>query len=150
MKTDQNKKQSNVQFCCPVCSFDLWLPLAKLEVSVLGLYDDARFPGRCILVLDGHAEDFSILDPQLACRFFRDCQVSAKAIKAAVNVKRVNVAILGNEVAHVHFHLIPRRPSDEPIPNRPPWEHPQPKSPLSEIRRLEISSRIKEELSKLG
>jgi diadenosine tetraphosphate (Ap4A) HIT family hydrolase len=66
-----------------------------------------------------------------------------------VNVKRVNIAILGNEVAHVHFHLIPRRPLDEPIPTRPPWEHPKPKHPLSEIERFEISSRIKQELTRI-
>jgi diadenosine tetraphosphate (Ap4A) HIT family hydrolase len=149
MNIKGEKKQSDVRFCCPVCSFDLWLPLAPLQVSVLGFYDDARFPGRCILALNEHCEDFSTLDRQVASSFFIDCQKAARAIKAAVNVDRVNIAILGNEVAHVHFHLIPRRPENEPIPRRPPWEHPQAKRPLPEIRRLEISSRIKEDLSKL-
>lgn len=139
----------DVQFVCPVCSFGLWLPLAKLKVSVLGLYDDARFPGRCILALNNHVEDFSIIESRVACDFFQDCQRAARAIQVALNVTRINIAILGNEIAHVHFHLIPRRPHDEPIPNRPPWEHPEPKYRLSEAERLTISSRIKQELTRL-
>ena len=116
----------DVQFVCPVCSFGLWLPLAKLKVSVLGLYDDARFPGRCILALNNHQEDFSVIESRVACDFFSDCQKAARALETALNVARVNIAILGNEVAHVHFHLIPRRPLDEPIPSRPPWEYSNP------------------------
>src|SRR5262245_44068 len=139
----------DVQFVCPVCSFALWLPLAKLKVSTLGFYDDARFPGRCILALNNHIEDFSNIESRVACDFFQDCQSAARAIQGAVNVTRINIAILGNEVAHVHFHLIPRRPHDEPIPNRPPWEHPEPKYRLSETERLTISSRITEELTRL-
>ena len=137
-----------VQFVCPTCAFSLWLPLVKLKVSVLGLYDDARFPGRCLLALNHHVEDFSTIESSIASDFFHDCQKAAQAIEAALNVNRVNVAILGNEVSHVHFHLIPRRPLDEPIPTRPPWEHPEPKRHLAETERLEISTRIREELIK--
>jgi diadenosine tetraphosphate (Ap4A) HIT family hydrolase len=145
MTADRNAG-TNVEFVCPVCSFELWLPLANLKVSVLGLYDDVRFPGRCILALNNHVEDFSAIEGRLACDFFQDCQTAARAIQRAMNISRVNVAILGNEIAHVHFHLIPRRPLDEPIPNRPPWEHPEPKHRLSEIDRLTISTHIKQEL----
>jgi diadenosine tetraphosphate (Ap4A) HIT family hydrolase len=148
MDRERKGASLDVQFTCATCPFSLWLPLGKLQVSFLGLYDDARFPGRCILALDTHAEDFSILDKRVASAFFEDCQTASRAIKAAVNVERVNVAILGNEVAHVHFHLIPRRPLDEPIPNRPPWEHPDAKRKLSDSVRLEISSRIREELKR--
>ena len=147
---ERNTPDADVQFVCPICSFGLWLTLAKLQVSVLGLYDDARFPGRCILALNDHMEDFSLIESHMACDFFQDCQKAARAIEAALNVNRVNIAILGNEVAHVHFHLIPRRPVDEPVPTRPPWEHPEPKSRLSETERIEISSRIKQELIRVG
>jgi diadenosine tetraphosphate (Ap4A) HIT family hydrolase len=149
MKKNRASSDVDVEYMCPVCDFALWLPLVKLKVSVLGLYDDARFPGRCILALNEHAEDFSRLKSQVARDFFEDCQKAARAIQAAVGVERVNIAILGNEVAHVHFHLIPRRPLDEPIPTRPPWEHPAAKYALPEDQRLEISTRIKEEAAEV-
>jgi hypothetical protein len=78
--------KNDVQFSCPACSFSLWIPLATMSVSVLGLYDDARFPGRCILALNEHREDFSLLEKPLASEFFADCQRAARAIKAAVHV----------------------------------------------------------------
>jgi len=45
-----------VGYECDQCRFDLWLPVASLFVSELGFYDDARFPGRCILAFRDHAE----------------------------------------------------------------------------------------------
>ena len=45
------------EWSCGVCGFDLWLPVAVkgLKVTHLGMYSDARFPGRC-LVLNDHYE----------------------------------------------------------------------------------------------
>ena len=40
---------------CPTCGFAQPRPIAKLRVATLAFYDDARFPGRCVLVLDAHA-----------------------------------------------------------------------------------------------
>jgi len=39
------------KYRCATCGFELHHPIATLSVSALGLYDDARFPGRCILAL---------------------------------------------------------------------------------------------------
>ncbi len=92
---------------CRSCSFSLWLLIARLDVSHLGLYDDARFPGRCLLVFDRHVEDFSTIPPEDAARFVGDLQHAARAIAAVVKPARLNYALLGNKEPHVHFHLIP-------------------------------------------
>lgn len=117
-------------FNCPVCGFTLWLPVASLRVSTLGLYDDARFPGRCLLALDEHVEDILDLDSDIACAFWLDARDAAKAIAQATRPRRMNYAILGNAVAHVHLHLIPRPVGGDPIPHKSPWSHPEPVSPL--------------------
>lgn len=126
------------QYKCSVCAFALWHPISRLGVSFLGLYDDARFPGRCLLVLDQHAEDLSSLDPKVAQAFLTDVQKCARAIMTTTKAPRMNYAVLGNLEPHLHFHLIPRGQPDDPLPTRPPWEPTIKKShlPASEIKSL--------------
>lgn len=123
---------------CTVCKFSLWYPICELTVSYLGLYNDSRFPGRCILVLKNHAESFSDLDTDLAQAFVMEARSAARAIKIATGAPRVNFAILGNTQPHIHCHLIPRGFPGDPIPTRTPWEHPTKKSelPIREQERL--------------
>lgn len=115
---------------CEVCAFSLWLPIARLQVSSLGLYDDVRFPGRCLLVLHRHEENFALLDPKEANQFVADLQRAAQAILTATKAPRLNYALLGNKEPHIHFHLIPR-PAADPIPDLTPWHHPEPRRDLA-------------------
>lgn len=138
---------AGASYACPACGFDLWLPLVTLDVSTLGLYNDARFPGRGILALHDHYEDLSEVEPDLLSRFVADVRLAGWAIRAATEADRMNYAVLGNIAPHVHFHLIPRVFESDPVPNRPPWEHPSPVSPLppEEVERLSeaITRRIR-------
>jgi len=115
---------------CPECGFKLWLPIADLEVSSLGLYDDARFPGRCILVFHQHVEHFDELGVEDACAYTEDGRRVGRAIAQVVGASRINYAILGNTQPHLHMHLIPRQ-LEEPKPSRTPWEHPGAPRPLA-------------------
>jgi diadenosine tetraphosphate (Ap4A) HIT family hydrolase len=108
---------------CPECGFDLWIPLARLEVSTLGLYDDGRFPGRCILMLDEHFDHMDELPDDVLAAFARDQKRVGWALRTTTGCERINYAVLGNTLPHVHCHIIPRY-ADDPVPTRPPWEHP--------------------------
>lgn len=113
---------------CASCGFDLWIPVASLAASEVGFYDDARFPGRCIVALRDHHEHLDEVPADLRRAFGDDVARVGAAVRAAVDPVRVNYAVLGNTVAHVHSHVIPR-PVDDPVPMRPPWEHPVPRAP---------------------
>jgi diadenosine tetraphosphate (Ap4A) HIT family hydrolase len=126
-------RPSNVSYKCEKCSFELWLPIAQLSVSVLGLYDDARFPGRCILILAEHHENLATLAPDIAESFLNDARRVGRAISAVVAPARINYALLGNKAPHPHWHLIPRQP-EEPKPTRTPWEDPRPLLALAKSR----------------
>lgn len=116
---------------CEVCGFELWLPVAALSVADVGLYDDERFPGRLIVRLRNHETDLGELDPDLLSRFMADVTYGMRRLRAAFDdVERVNVAILGNDTPHVHAHLIPRRPAQEPNPRRSPWNDPRSPGPM--------------------
>lgn len=123
---------------CVSCQFELWHPIISFGVSTLGAYNDARFPGRSLLVLNEHHTDFSDLDEVLLGKFASDAQRAARAIRDATGAPRVNYAILGNAEPHLHWHLIPRIPSAEPLPERSPWDDPRSKQalPTAEFQRL--------------
>ena len=103
---------ASAEYTCDTCSFSVWRPIASLGVSYLGLYDDARFPGRAVLVLGRHAESLEQLGHDEANAFFSDLRLSGTAIRRALNADRINYALLGNIEPHLHWHLIPRTVRD--------------------------------------
>jgi diadenosine tetraphosphate (Ap4A) HIT family hydrolase len=130
-----------------VCQFELWLPITRLEVSTLGLYDDARFPGRCLLALNAHFEDLREVPSDIAASFMHDTQRAATAIADVVVPDRLNYAILGNVVPHIHMHIIPRMRRTDPNFGRPPWERSDKAVPLSARDRESLTVALKESLT---
>jgi diadenosine tetraphosphate (Ap4A) HIT family hydrolase len=124
------------------CGFVLWNPIAESETSQLGLYDDARFPGRCILRLNAHYDSLEELPEDVLLDFMQDVQTAMSAIKAATGAARVNVAILGNRDSHVHAHLIPRFPAEEEFPDCSPWNDMRIKTALTDESRITTMSAI--------
>jgi diadenosine tetraphosphate (Ap4A) HIT family hydrolase len=117
---------------CASCGFTLFNPVRMMSVSKWGVYDDARFPGRSILMLDNHYDDFTDIATKETAAFMEDIKSAMSIIKEVTGCERVNVAILGNAVPHVHAHLIPRFPSREEFPNKSPWNDKRPQSQLLE------------------
>ena len=127
---------------CDVCGFGLFLPITNLSVSRLGLYDDARFPGRCILTLNQHYDNMLDVPAEIMASFLEDARISIKAIMEATDCSRVNLAILGNRESHVHAHLVPRYPLKEEFPDCSPWNDPREKCGLLEDDIVDIMSKI--------
>lgn len=117
---------------CPTCGFTLWNRVAVLTVSTVGLYNDARFPGRSILVLNDHHEDLTQLPADLAAAYTADLHTYAAALKTVTGSERLNYAILGNTEPHVHWHIFPRQPHTEPAPTKSPWDDPRPRTGLTD------------------
>lgn len=134
---------------CQDCNFVLWQPISQLRVSQLGLYSDSRFPGRAILNLGKHYEFLEDVPALLLKKFMLDAQDAMKAIKNATGAERVNFAILGNAVPHVHAHLIPRIPENETHPNKAPWEDTREKGELSQVDALQMIEDIRAQLTHL-
>ncbi len=140
--------EPELSYRCSTCGFKLFNPIAELEVSILGLYNDARFPGRSLLVFKDHYGDFTMMPSGKAtAAFTQDMQRAGRAIHDAVGARRMNYAILGNVEPHVHAHLIPRT-ADDPIPNRAPWAHPDEVTPLSANTLAELGRKIVQILGK--
>lgn len=135
---------SDAAYRCPVCAFAVFVPVASLVVSEVGLYDDDRFPGRCILVLRKHYEHLDLVPEDLAYHFLDDARTLGNVLRTQFNAERINYAVLGNVERHVHGHVIPRYASGDPVRGRPVWEHPSKPASLGNrrdpvVRRLRVA-----------
>ena len=127
---------------CSDCGFELWHPLAALSVCDVGLYDDARFPGRMIVSLREHVEHLDEVRPDLLSRLMQDVVAASTVLRKTLGADRVNVAFLGNQVAHVHAHLIPRYGASEPMPTQAPWSDPRPTAKLGAQTRRDVQQQL--------
>ena len=116
---------------CSECAFELWIPVAESRSTRVGIYNDARFPGRCIVALRHHYDQLEEVPLEEIDNFMRDVLVASASIKETTGAARVNVSILGNRDPHVHAHLIPRYPEREEYPNDAPWRDPRENAKLS-------------------
>lgn len=134
------------KFTCSACNFQLFNPIAELPTALVGLYDDERFPGRCIVSAKVHSENFDEWDDESSSLFIQDVKQVSRAIKAVTGSDRVNFSILGNAVPHVHAHLIPRYPEFEEYPNKSPWNDKRDHKELALDRKLILMAKLAKEL----
>lgn len=113
---------SNCPFCEPrETDGPFWIKIAKLSQATLYLSRDQRYFGRCLLIANGpHQVGFSSMEPTAAREMFEDLRIAGIAIEKAVECELLNVASLGNQIAHLHWHLIPRFKADARW-GAPPW-----------------------------
>jgi diadenosine tetraphosphate (Ap4A) HIT family hydrolase len=82
-------------------------------------------PGWCVLFLKDHAEHLHELDDGRQARLWQDVTDAARAIVKATGARRINYECLGNQLAHIHWHVIPRfEPPIDPDPKNVVWVRP--------------------------
>lgn len=108
---------------CPACSGAWPAPeqrIADLGLAVAYLHDDQFFPGWTLLVLKRHATELFQLTREERGRLVEEVSAVAEALAATLRARKVNYELLGNQIAHIHWHVIPRLP-DDPAPREPVW-----------------------------
>jgi len=123
---------------CEACGFKLWNPIIELDHTFVSLYDDGRFPGRCLVSLQLHMEDFDEMGSPGRALFMDEVARVGAAIKKVTGAPRINYAILGNAVPHIHAHVFPRQFERDPVPNSAPWSHPKKVYPLKPASKKKI------------
>lgn len=104
---------------CPFCE---WLKdmrakeshrlVAEMKASWLVLSASQAYRGYCMLICKTHAEELFQLKEDVRKDFFDDAARASEAIYALLKPDKINYEILGNQVRHLHLHIIPRRNSD--------------------------------------
>lgn len=99
--------------------------ITELRESFVYLHEHQAFPGWCVLVLKDHAEHLHELSALRQSMLWEDVAQVAQAIRRSMAPNRLNYACLGNQLAHVHWHVIPRFVSpQDPAPGKSVWEIP--------------------------
>ena len=112
--------------------------IADLGLSKAYLHDDQFFPGWTVVVFKRLATELFHLAPTERILLMEDVSRIAKILAQVYEAKKVNYELLGNQLPHIHWHVIPRLATD-PAPLEPVWRVPH--EPLSRSG-VEIQSAV--------
>ncbi len=96
--------------------------------------DDPDYPGFVRVILGRHAREMADLDPAERDALMDVVFAVEAAVRDAMQPHKMNLASLGNQTPHVHWHVIPRYRDDRHFPN-PVWAAPQRDAVVPEDRR---------------
>lgn len=108
---------------CPACSGQWPAPeylIADCGVTLAYLHDDQFFAGWSFLVLKRHATELWQLEAAERAQLIEEVSRVARGLGAAFGAVKMNYELLGNQIGHIHWHLVPRR-SDDPASKQPVW-----------------------------
>ncbi|WEG13464.1 HIT family protein [Pullulanibacillus sp. KACC 23026] len=96
-------------YCCKNQELErIMIEVKKLNVSTLYLNKDQSHKGRCILAYDKHATEIFQLDDQELQFFMKDVSNAAQTLHEVFQPDKINYAIYGDLVSHLHVHLVPK------------------------------------------
>ena len=108
---------------CRACRGE-WPPaetfIAECGPANAYLHVDQFFPGWTLLVLKRHATELWELERAERHELMDGVADVARALAAVYDARKMNYELLGNELPHIHWHLVPRR-ADDPVPRRAVW-----------------------------
>ena len=119
--------------------------IADLGLSNAYLHEDQFFPGWTVVVLKHHATELFHLAPTERIQLMEEVNLVATILSQVYEAKKINYELLGNQLPHIHWHVIPRL-ADDPAPLEPVWQVPHSAVSLS-VEHVQASiARIKQRL----
>jgi diadenosine tetraphosphate (Ap4A) HIT family hydrolase len=108
---------------CKICE-KVW-PSKDHFIGDLGLtraylFEDQFFPGWMVLILKDHRTELFQLTQKERGILMEEVNCVGEGLAKIFDVGKINSELLGNQVPHIHWHVIPRLKSD-PAPLSPVW-----------------------------
>ena len=132
-----------IDVSCPLCQARnenvLWHD-ATLRVVQVG---DPDYSGFCRVVLNRHVKEMTDLPPAERLHFMQAVFAVEAALRELLHPDKVNLASLGNQVPHLHWHVIPRFADDKHFPD-PVWASAQRVGhahPVDGVRLMQVVAR---------
>jgi len=85
---------------------------------------DEPFAGFCRVIWNAHVREMTDLPPSARAHLMEVVFAVEGALRALLSPHKINLASLGNQVPHLHWHVIPRFTDDSHFP-APVWGAPQ-------------------------
>jgi diadenosine tetraphosphate (Ap4A) HIT family hydrolase len=103
-------------FCDPGVEHVLWRT-ARCRVI---LARERDYPGFCRVVWNSHVREMTDLAADDRAQFMIVVHATERALRDLLAPDKINLASLGNQVPHLHWHVIPRFVDDAHFPD-PVW-----------------------------
>lgn len=81
---------------------------------------DAEYPGFCRVILNRHVKEMTDLSAPERAEMMRVVFAVEAVLRELMRPDKINLASLGNQVPHLHWHVIPRFSDDTHFPD-PVW-----------------------------
>jgi diadenosine tetraphosphate (Ap4A) HIT family hydrolase len=94
--------------------------IADLGLSKAYLHEDQFFPGWTVVLFKRHATELFHLAPTERIQLMEEVNLVAKTLAQVFDAKKINYELLGNQLPHIHWHVIPRLAND-PASLEPVW-----------------------------
>lgn len=82
--------------------------VGSMRVSQVYFLKNQYYSGRCVVAYHRHCEEIYEMTEEERKNFFQDVSDVAEIIKNKYAADKMNYAIYGDEVPHVHMHLVPK------------------------------------------
>lgn len=105
------------------------------------LYEDQFFPGWTVLVLKRHATELFELSTEERADLMEEVAFVARGLAEEFRAVKINYELLGNQLPHIHWHIIPRLAGD-PAPLEPVWRITHEHRPLPADERAAMMARL--------
>lgn len=78
---------------------------------------DTQWPGLCRVIWNAHVKEMTDLPPSARARLMAAVWATEAALRELLRPDKMNLATLGNQVPHLHWHVIPRFKDDPCYPD---------------------------------
>ncbi len=102
--------------CQPVTETVLWQDTRCRVILV----SDPDYPGFCRVVWREHVKEMTDLTETDRAHFMSVVFAAERVLRDSLKPDKINLASLGNQVPHLHWHVIPRYAGDAHFPD-PVW-----------------------------
>ncbi len=105
-----------IDAACELCRTDGGEVLRRDGLCRVVLVGDPDYPGLCRVILNRYVREMTDLPDGERARLMRVVFATEAAARALLAPDKINLASLGNQVAHLHWHVIPRFRGDRHFP----------------------------------
>jgi diadenosine tetraphosphate (Ap4A) HIT family hydrolase len=101
---------------CPFCAGDGGEVLFRDDLLRVVLVDDADYPGFVRVIANAHRREMTDLPAESRQRLMSAVFAVETAQREVLAPHKINLASLGNQVPHLHWHVVPRFDDDAHFP----------------------------------
>mgnify|MGYP001787999808 FL=1 len=84
----------------------------ELETGYVVIGDGQYFKGYTLFLAKEHVTELHQMEYETKIKFLEERSIVQEAVAKAFQAEKMNIELLGNGNAHVHWHLFPRKAGD--------------------------------------